>query len=166
MKDYYKKANFYYILIPAIIGLWALIAWEVSLPAAEKKWARNKKQYTEAQSRITKILELDPERLEYEEQKGRSSEFNYTDAIDRLAKRWNIGSSNYSLHAGREIKRRGQKTKGATVTIKQINIEKYAQFLSSMLIRWPDLQCERLKLTKLKEGPDTWKVEMAFTYYY
>jgi len=31
---------------------------------------------------------------------------------------------------------------------------------------WPDLQCEQLKLTKEKGGPDVWKADMKLTYYY
>ena len=166
MKEYYKEPNFYYILVPAIAVLWVIVTWFVSLPTAEKKWQRNREQFEDAQTQITRILALDPERLEFENQKGKSVEFDYANAVENFARAWKIPPSNYSLQASREIKRAGQRTKGASVQIKPVDVETFTQFLSAMMLRWPDLQCDQIKLTKQKDGPDSWKVDLKFTYYY
>jgi len=166
MKDYYKQPDFYYVLIPAIITLWAVIAWMVSVPTAEKKWDRSKNQYSDAQTHIERILTLDAERLDYEKNKGKDSEFDYATAVEQFAGLWKIPSSAYSLQAGREIKRGGRRTKTANVSIKPVNIEKFCQFLSTILLRWPDLQCDQLKLSKLPGGPDSWKADIKLTYNY
>jgi hypothetical protein len=166
MKEYYKELNFYYILVPVLAIGWVLLAWLVSLPTVDKKWARNEKHFKDAQLQMARILALDPERLEYEQQKGASSEFDYGSAVEMFAKAWKIPTSNYSLNAGREIKRRGQLTQGASVSIKPVDVETFTQFLSAMMLRWPDLQVDQLKLTKQKDGPDSWKVDTKFTYYY
>lgn len=166
MKEYYKKPNFYYIIIPVITTLWVLLTWTVSLDTVEKKWQRSRKHFKDAQLQMTRILALDPERLEYENQEGASVEFDYANAVGKFTRAWKIPLSNYSLYDGREIKRGGQKTKGANVSIKPIDVETFTQFLSAIMLRWPDLQCDTLKLTKQKDGPDSWKVDIKFTYYY
>ena len=166
MKEYYKKPNFYYIIIPVITTLWVLLTWTVSLDTAEKKWQRSREHFKEAQTQMTRILALDPERLEYKNQEGTSVEFDYANAVENFARAWKIPPSNYSLQAGRQIKRGGQKTKGASVSIKPVDVETFTQFLSAIMLRWPDLQCDSLKLTKQKDGPDSWKVDIKFTYYY
>jgi hypothetical protein len=166
MKEYYKKPNFYYIIIPVIMTLWVLLTWTVSLDTVEKEWQRKTKDYKNAQIQMARILALDPERLEYENQEGASVEFDYANAVEKFAQAWKIPPSNYSLQAGRQIKRGGQKTKGASVSIKPVDVETFTQFLSAIMLRWPDLQCDQLKLTKQKDGPDSWKVDIKFTYYY
>lgn len=166
MKDYYKNPNFYYMLIPLAAALWAVFTWSVSLPAAEKNWDRKQKQHKDAQGWIMKILELAPQRLEYQTQQGESRDFDYATAVEQFAKVCQIPPSDYSLQAGRETKRGGRRTKSATVKIKPVDIGRFARFLSKMLFQWPDLQCEQLKLTKEKGGPDVWKADMKLTYYY
>jgi len=166
MKDYYKNPNFYYMLIPLAAALWAVFTWSVSLPAADKNWDRKQKQHKDAGAWITKILELAPERLEYQTQQGAAREFDYASAVEQFAKVCKIPPSDYSLQAGRETKRGGRKTKSATIKIKPIDVGKFAQFLSKILFQWPDLQCEQLKLTKEKGGPDVWKADLKLTYYY
>ena len=166
MKEYYKKPNFYYIIIPVITTLWVLLTWTVSLDTIEKEWQRKRKDHKDAQIQMARILALDPERLEYENQEGASVEFDYANAVEKFARVWKIPPSNYSLQAGRQIKRGGRKTKGASISIKPVNVETFTQFLSAIMLRWPDLQCDQLKLTKQKDGPDSWKVDIKFTYYY
>ena len=166
MKDYYKNPNFYYMLIPLAVALWAVFTWSVSLPAADKNWDRKQKQHEEAGAWITKILELAPERLEFQQQQGASSQFDYATAVEQFAKVCRIPPSDYTLQAGRETKRGDRKTKSATIKIKPVDVGRFAQFLSKMLFQWPDLQCEQLKLTKEKGGPDVWKADMKLTYYY
>ncbi len=116
MKDYYKNPNFYYMLIPLVAALWAVFTWSVSLPAADKNWDRKQKQHKDAEAWIAKILELAPERLEYQIQQGGSKEFDYSFAVDQFAKACRIPTSDYTLQA-RETKRGGRKTKSATIKI-------------------------------------------------
>ena len=165
MKEYYKNPNFYYVLVPAIAAVWAVVTWTVSLPTADKKWERNLKQYKDTEIQIQRILALDPDRLD-KQQDGKSSEFDYATAVEQFAKAWQIPASKYSLQDRREIKRGDRKTKGADVQIKPVDVETFTQFISAMMLRWPDLQSDQLKLTKQKDGPDSWKVDIKFTYYY
>ena len=132
----------------------------------DKKWDKQKQEDRGAQDQIVRILTLDPDRLEYEKQQDQNRDFDYATAVDKFAKLWKIPSSNYSLQDRREIKRRGRKSKSANLTIKPIDIERVAQFLSTILVPWPDLQCDILTLTKLPDGPDVWKADVKFTYYY
>ncbi|MBN1457406.1 MAG: hypothetical protein JW912_06115 [Sedimentisphaerales bacterium] len=165
-KEFYKETNFYFIIIPALATIWAVSTWVFSMPTAEKKWQRNLDHYAESQTQIERILAIDPERLDIEEQKGQSAKFDYATSVENFARVWKIPSSSYSLQARREIKRAGQITKSATVQINPIDIETFTQFLTAMMYRWPDLQCDTLKLTKQKDGPDAWKADIKLTYYY
>ncbi|MHC5059852.1 MAG: hypothetical protein ACYTFK_02040 [Planctomycetota bacterium] len=166
MRDYYKNPNFYYMIIPLAVALWALFTWGVSLPAAEKNWDKKQKQHKDAETWIARILELAPQRLDYQIQQGDSKEFDYASAVDHFAQACKIPETDYTLQAGRETKRGGRKIKSANLKIKPVDVGKFAQFLSQLLFQWPNLQCEQLKLAKEKGGPDLWKADMKFTYYY
>ena len=165
MKKYYKKPNFYYILTPILVALLALLVWGVSLPISTEKLNKKRVEFDEAEDQITKILELDPERLEYENQQGQAAEFDYTEVINKFAQKCGISPSDYSLITGREMTRRGRKSKTADVKIDNVGIEQFAKFLSLMLLYSSDLQCDQLKLTKVKAAPDIWKANLKFTYY-
>lgn len=166
MKDYYKNPNFYYIIVPTFSAIWMLFVSTTALPKSKNLLNDTLTETTRAEELIFKIFEIDPERLKYQNEKGESAEFDYTNALNQFAKLCGIAPSNYSLSGGREIKRSGRKTKSADVTINDIDIETLAKFLSTILIRWPELQCDLLKLTKLNTGKDNWKVSIKFTYYY
>ena len=166
MKDYLKNPNFYYILIPAVATIWALLACFALMPAASNGYQELEGDYYESKDLIGKIIQIDPGRLDYKQQKGSSADFDYATAIEQFAKINRIAPSNYSLRGGKEVKRGGRRTKSADMTINAIGIEDFAKFLSSMVIRWSDLKCELLTLTKLKSGPDSWKATVKFTYYY
>ena len=166
MKDYLKNPNFYYIAIPVITAVWAVYAWSMSLPGAQEKFDKYRGIWQGTQTQIARILKIDSDRLDYEKLKGSSKEFDYATVMDRFTTLAKIPESRYSL-TGRGIKKvRGRKVSSADVKINDINIEKLAVFLTSMLQPWPDLQCEQLNLTKQKSGPDVWDVTMKFTYYY
>jgi hypothetical protein len=60
----------------------------------------------------------------------------------------------------------GQKSQSAKVGLKQVDITKFAKFLSTVQLRWANLQCSQVKLTKKKGLPDTWDVDLDFKYYY
>jgi len=166
MRDYFKNPNFYFVLLLLAAALLAVYAWSVSMPDAQSNWQKKQKQYEETQGWIKKILALAPERLEYQTQKGASQDFDYAASVQEFAAGCQIPPSDYSLQAGRETKRRGRRAKSANLQIKPIDVGNFAEFLSKMLFRWPDLQCEQLKLTKQKGGKDVWKADIKFTYYY
>ena len=166
MQEFYKKTNFYFVLIPAIATLWAVLTWAISNPTAAKEWTRAQKDYKQAQDIVAKIIDIDPERLEFEKQKGKSAQFDYATTVEKYAQQWKIPPSNYSLQSGREMKRGGQKTKGASLQINPTDVATFTQFLSSMMYRWPDLQCDQLNLIKQKAGPDMWNATIKFTYFF
>ena len=166
MKEYYKNPDFYYILIPTLAALWMLFVSTTALPKSKEILNDTLTETTRAENLILQILDIDPDRLKYKDEEGKSAEFDYTTAIDQFTKLCGIAPSNYDHQVGREIKRSGRKTKSADVTINDVDIETLAKFLSVILIRWPELQCDLLKLTKLNVGKDNWKVSIKFTYYY
>ena len=42
MKDFYKKAFFYYLIAPLIVAFWPLLLWAVYLPFSQRAWEREK----------------------------------------------------------------------------------------------------------------------------
>ena len=164
MKDYYKNPNFYYILIPVAMMVWALLARTVLLPEAEAQWQKQVQENKDARLLITKILALDPDRINYAQQKDKVVEFDYSAAVEQFAKTCRIATSNYKLTARPIVKRGDKKTQIGDLIIKSVDIETFAKFLSSMLIRWPNLQCNQLNFTKLKNAKDLWQVKIKFTY--
>ena len=60
----------------------------------------------------------------------------------------------------------GQKSQSARVSLKDVNVTQVANFLSTIQLHWPDLQCNTLKLTKRKDSPDSWDADFDFKYYF
>jgi hypothetical protein len=52
------------------------------------------------------------------------------------------------------------------VVLKEVDITKFAKFLSTIQLRWANLQCVKVKLTKKKGLRDTWDVDLDFKYFY
>jgi hypothetical protein len=166
MKDIYKNPIFYYILIPAVIGLWPLLVWSVYLPAADKNLEEQQNQYRKAEEIMMEILTLDPDRLQFADSNDTVSEFTYYNAIGRVAASCKIPPSKYKLSSGILQTTSGQKSQSASVSLRQVDIVKFASFLSMIQFRWPNLQCNRVKLTKKEGLPDLWDVDIEFKYYY
>lgn len=167
MKEIYKNPTLYYILVPVIVALWPLLIWGVYLPAAGDNWQVERTQYNEAQSIMADILALDPDRLEFADSKNAAAEFDYAIAVEKIASLCKIPSTNYKFSSRPIIgDSGGQKSQSAKVGLKQVDITKFAKFLSTIQLRWANLQCARVKLTKKKGLPDTWDVDLDFTYYY
>jgi hypothetical protein len=146
--------------------LWALLAWAVLLPETDSQWQKQVQENKKARSIITKILVLDPDRINYEQQKDKVVEFDYSTSVEQFAEKCRIAPSNYDLNARLIVKRGDKKIKTGDLVIKSVDIETFAKFLSSMLIRWPDLQCNQLNFTKLKNAKDLWQVRIKFIYNY
>jgi len=165
-KELWKQPDTYFVLVPILACLWALGAGAVLHPKSIKAWDSQKAEYAEAENLIEQILLLDPERLTFKEQKGKSSEFAYHNEVARFAAEYGITPGNYDLSVRTSLKLKGKKRKSADLSIKSIKIEKLAGFISAMLFRWPDLECEQLTLDKVGAAKDDWKVKLRFTYYY
>jgi len=166
MKDIYKNPIFYYILVPVVVALWPLLVWSVSLPKAERGWDLETTQYNKAQSLILEILTLDPDRLKFADANDADAEFNYANAVDRVATLCRIPPGNYKLSSGIVITSGEQKSQSAKVVLNNVDITKFAKFLSTIQLRWTNLQCTKVKLTKDKSLPDMWKMDLDFKYYY
>jgi hypothetical protein len=164
MKDYLKNSNFYYVLVPVVACAWVIFVTTVSLGKANKEWDKQKAEWNTSQRMIAQILNLDPERLNIKVDAGFGGEFDYSIAVEETAKLCKISS--YSMTSGLALKSAGKGRKTATVTIKTVDIEQLAQFLSQMLQRSPNLECDLLTLTKLKTGKDSWKTSVKFSYTY
>ena len=167
MKDIYKNMTLYYILVPVVVALWPLLVWGVYLPGAKRSGKSEIAEYTTARSIMLEILILDPGRLEFTDANSASAEFAYVSAVDRVASFCGISSANYTLSSGPIITRRGKKSQTANVGLKDISTTKFAKFLSTIQLRWADLECMQLKKFKKKVGfPDMWDVDLEFKYYY
>ena len=165
MKDILKNPAFYYVLVPVLIALWPFLIWGVYLPSAEHKFQLEKSQYEKAQKVIKEILAIDPDRLTTDSN-NTTAEFDYASAIDRTANLCGIPSTSYKLNSGIMLTTAGQKSQSAKVSLKSIDITKCAKFLSTLQLRWANLQCNQVKLTKKKGLPDSWDFDIEFKYYY
>ncbi len=166
MKDIYKNPIFYCILVPFIVGLWPLLIWAKYIPDAAKSMKKQQAKYKEAEVIMMEILTLDPDRRQFADSNDVGTEFKYANAVDRVARSCKIPPSKYKLSSLTLQTTRGQKSQSATVTLKQIDIVKFAEFLSMIQLRWANLQCNRVKLTKKQGLPDMWDVDIEFKYYY
>ena len=165
MKDIYKNPTFYYILVPAIVALWPLLVWAMYLPNAEQRLDTDINQYEKAQQRIASILTLDADRLDLANAKT-GAEFDYVNEVYKFAAQSGIPQANCKINSGIIIKTGGQKSQSAKVTFKEVDIVKFARFLSAIQLRWANLRCTEVRLTKKKGMPDAWDVDLNFKYYY
>lgn len=167
MKDIYKNPLLYYIAIPIVAALWPLLIWAAYLPASERSLMDEINQYKKAEQIMLEILRLDPARLELADSNTSSEEFDYALAVQRVASLYEISPANYKLSSGIIIKSGGQKSQSATISLKDIGIDKFANFLSTIQLHWANLQCSHLKLTKKKSPPpNIWDADLEFKYYY
>lgn len=167
MKDLYNNPILYYILVPLIVGLWPLLVWAIYLPEAQKSIDEHISQYKKAEPIMMEILTLDPDRLEFVDVNDTAPEFTWS-AVDQVANRCKIPEKKCELRSGMIITSGGQKNQSATVNLRQVGITEFAEFLSMIQLRWANLQCERVKLTKKQNLPDNdlWDVDINFKYYY
>jgi len=165
VSDIYKNPISYYIGIPVVVALWPLLVWGVYSPKAGKSLDKEKVRYEQARPVMMEILKLDSSRLEGSGSKV-GAEFEYARAVEQVASACSISSNNYKLSSRIVVKSGKQKTQGANVDLKQIDITRFAKFLSTIQVRWADLQCNRATLTKKKNLPDAWDVSLEFKYYY
>ncbi len=167
IKKHIKNPLFYYIAVPAVMGLWAFAAGVIFYPKAVSNWKDSREEYKTAQDLMAQIVAIEPQRLAYKAEKGTQvGVFDFTQVINEFATTFSIPSSNFTLNTRGETKRSGKRARSAQFSVKSIDIERLTKFLSTMLIRWPDLQCEIMSIEKLPQGKNNWKVDMTLTYYY
>jgi hypothetical protein len=166
MKDIYKNPMFYYVLIPVLLLFWPLFVWGVYLPRTEQKWENEKKYYEKSKDFIDDILTIDKERLEFSDSQNNGEEFDYAVAIDRIARKCGIPASKYSISSKPARISGGQKTQSAMVVLRDVSISDFSHFLSTVTIRWANLQCERVKISRKKGLDDIWKVDLDLKYYF
>jgi hypothetical protein len=165
-KDIYKNRNLYYILVPVLVALWPLLVWAVYLPNTERNKNSDIAQYEKAQERMTEILTLDSDRLKLADAKTGAAEFDYVKEVYRIAALSGIPQANCSINSGIIMTSGEQKSQSAKVILKEVDVLRFAKFLSAIQVRWADLQCTMIRMTKKKGLPDTWDVDMDFKYYY
>ena len=166
MKDIFKNPIFYYILTPVIVCLWPLLVWAIYLPAAEENMIDQQDQFEKAEAIMLEILTLDPDRRDYADSNDVEIEFTFDKAVAMVASSSKIPPSKYKLSASSIQTSGGQKVQSATVSLKQIDVVRFAEFLSTIQLRWANLQCNRVKLTQKPGLPDIWDVDIEFKYYY
>lgn len=168
MREIIRNPVLYYIAVPVMVGLWPLLVWAVYLPAAQDDTDRDLTEYGRAEQIMIEILTLDPERLEFAEPNDAATEFSYSGVVNRVASLCDISADNCDVRSGIIVETRDQKSQTANVDLKQVDIVKFAKFLSMIQLRWVNLQCESVKLTKKENLPsnDVWDVDIKFKYYY
>lgn len=166
MKDIYKNPILYYIFVPVVVALWPLLVRTVYLPEAQHNWKVEKTQYNKAQKTVIEILTLDPDRLEFADHQKAAAEFDYAVAVERITSLCGITWTNYNISSKPIRTTGGQKTQDALVALKEVDIAQFAKFLSTIQIRWANLKCDRLTITRKKGLPDAWKVDLNFKYYH
>jgi len=168
MRDLYRNPVFYYIAVPLLVALWPVLVWAIYLPSAQKENDENLDQYKKAEDIMLKILALDPGRLDFSDANDNSVEFTYDRAIERVTGLCDIAPSKYKLNSGLTIEASGHKSQSANVRLQGIDIVRFAKFLSLIQFRWPNLQCNRLKLTRKEGLPnlDVWDIDIELKYYY
>jgi hypothetical protein len=139
----------------------------VFYPKSVKGWQDSKAEYEKAEALMDQLATLQPERLAYKVNPGdKSQDFDFTKTINDFAQALSISPSNYNLTVRSEANRGGRKMRSATVSIKSIDVEKLTQFLSALLLRWPDLKCDTLSFSKIKDAKNNWQADISLTYYY
>jgi len=166
MKDIFKNPILYYILVPVIVALWPLLVWAIYLPAADKGIEDQLAHKRKAEAIMMEILTLVPERAKLAVANDTTTEFTYDSAVVMVAVDCDIPPSKYKLSSGMLITSRDQKSQSANVSLKQIDVVKFARFLSTIQSDWPNLQCDWVKLTKKAGLPDMWDVDIKFKYCY
>ncbi|MHC4324650.1 MAG: hypothetical protein ACYSUX_10295 [Planctomycetota bacterium] len=168
MKDIYKNPILYYIAVPVMVGMWPLLVWAIYLPNAQKDVNEQMAQYKRAEPIMMEIFTIEPDRLEFADVNETAADFTYGEAVDRVASLCRIPPGKYNLRSGVASTKSGQKSQSASIDLKEIDIRKFARFLSMIQLRWPKLQCERLKLTKKQNLPDNdiWDVDIELEYHY
>lgn len=166
MRDIYKNPTFYYIVVPIAIALWPILVWGIYLPRARGGFEQEHAGYYEAERVMMDILALDRDRLDFADANNTAVEFDYAKAVHRVAALCQIAPDDCKFNSGMVMISAGRKSQSAKVGLKNVSVKTFARFLSTIQLRWADLQCTKVKLTKKKGSPDSWDADLDFKYYY
>jgi len=166
MKEIYKNPILHYTAVPVIVGLWPLLVWAIYLPNAKQDLKDMMDQYKQAEPAMIEILTLDPGRLDSVDPNDNTAEFTFDRVVDRIASLCSIPPSKCDLNARSVQSSDGQRSQSANVKLTQIDITKFARFLSTIQMRWPGLQCTKVILNQKPGLKDIWDVDVDFKYYY
>ncbi len=166
MNQIYKNPVVYYVVIPVLTALWSLLILAVYLPNVEENLEKEKDEYEKSRKVMEKILTLDPDRLDSAVARAGAAKFDYATAVEEIANSCSISSANYNISSKPLRTTSGQKTRSAMVVLKKVDVTKFARFLSTIQLRWANLQCENVTLTRQKGLADLWKANLEFKYYY
>jgi hypothetical protein len=164
VQDMLKNKMVYYFAVPVVLAVWTMYNSLYLLPKYYEQYTRNVTDYHDAQPLIAKIIELAPERLVQAREKDQK--FDYDKAIDKAAKLCGISASKITPNIRGVMNLNRQNVQDATIAINDVKITQLSKFVAISLHLWPDLECQRLKLTRLKGPKDSWKADMAFRYFY
>lgn len=164
MQDILKNKLFYYFAVPSVLAVWAIYNSLYLLPKYYEQYRVSVKNYYDAQPLISQIINLAPERLVQAREKDQL--FDYDKAIDKTARLCGIPASKITPNIRGLMEQNHQKVQDATVAINEVKITQLSKFIAISLNLWPDLECQRLKLTRLKGPKDSWKADLAFRYFY
>jgi hypothetical protein len=164
---YLKNPTFYYIGVPIAAALWAVLAGAVSYPRAMQAWQDTRTEAVQAEKLIDQLVTLQPKRLAYKVDENAAGEaFDFSKTINEFAGVFGISPSAYNLTVRGETRKANRRAQSASMSIKTIDIETLAQFLSALLLRWPDMKCEVLSFEKIKNTKNDWTATLSLTYYY
>jgi len=125
MKIDFKNPNVYYIGVPVLAGLWAILAGFVFYPSSIEVWDKSRTDFESVEKQIKQLVALQPKRLAYKvDEKAEPEDFDFTKTINEFARIFSISDSNYNLTVRGQTKRAGRQTRSATIVIKTIDIEK------------------------------------------
>jgi hypothetical protein len=162
-----RDPRLYYVLVPIVCAIWPMWVGLIALPAAQNTWQAENEAFAQAEKVIIQSHDLDPERFAAAQNRGKAAAFSYPAAVEQVARSCGIPSAEYKLQSSAVVKSQGgQQVQDADITLKQVSVTTFAKFLSTMQLRWADLQCTSLKLTKQKGTADQWKADMKFKYYF
>lgn len=164
LADFYKKAIFYYILIPACLALWPTLVAFVYLPHSKKAEIYEQKLYNDMNDVMLNILTLDPDRSKRSSIKPTTRTFDYFTAISEAARSCGISSPKIDSHAERKLE--GKKIQEADITLQGVGIDDLANFLFTLQKRWATLESQTINLDKQKGLPNLWSVTIKFRYYF
>ena len=161
MRDLHTNPILYYILILLMVGVWPAVVGFKYLPQMTEQRDEWKENVVDANDLILELLSLDPDRLSYAEDSNQPAEFEYENATDRVARGLGLVNQMQVIPG-----RRSGNKQTAEVGLKDVGIIQATQFLSTLQMRWDNLQCSRVILRKQKEVKDRWDIDMTFIYYY
>jgi hypothetical protein len=168
MREIYKNPVLYYVAVPLLVGLWPILVWAIYLPTAEKDKDTQITEYNKSEQIMLEILALDPDRMDFAEPNDIATEFSYSGVVYKVASLCAIPAGNCKVHSGIIVETKNQRSQTANVDLNQVDIAKLAKFISLLQLRWVNLQCESVKLTRKDNmtSKDVWDVDLKFKYYY